>query len=464
MLGRLQTWLGCGLAALLLVAAPAVAGEFQYAQQMTDPGYRSQAVPGQLVSNKASTMNFEARISALEAALAEEEREALQWQDVSGQKWSLKIGGSVFGDLVLYPWVDPAIEGLGADYHQNYFEFRRLRLFFSGSGYGVYDYKFNLDFQSGDATMKDVYVGIHEIPLLGYVRFGHYYAPVGLESQTSSKYITFMERAMSTVIFGSDRRLGVSAYRRSSNAAFYVHYGAFLEGFNNDTFEVVNDNQGVRAEARGTWTPVYTANGRGVLHFGVAGAYIDAPEERVQFRNRPEVHKNKYWLDTGVMNARHYTVLGVEAASVYGPLSFQTEFFYTKADGVRGTDDADLYGAYAYASYFLTGEHRNFDNKDKVFGRVKPNTNFWIVPTSDGPAAGWGAWELAGRWSYLDYTDPSLNNVVSAGQMTNLTVGLNWYWNPYTRVMFEWIHPFLNRNDIGAAEADILGMRMQYDF
>ncbi len=464
MQGMSRIWLFWGLIALQFVAAPAVASDIQYGRPLPDPGYPSQAMPGHFVSSNATTTNLEARISALEAALAKEEQKDFEWQDVSGQKWSLKIGGSVFGDLVLYPSVDPAIEGLGNFYTQNYFEFRRLRLFLSGSGYGVYDYKFNLDFETGDAKMKDVFVGIHEIPLLGYVRFGHYYAPVGLESQTSSKYITFMERAMSTVIFGSDRRLGISAYRLSPGNTFYLHYGAFLEGFDNDDFEVVNDNHGVRAEVRGTWTPVYTANGRGVLHFGVAGAYVDAPEETVRFSNRPEVHKNKRWLDTDVINARHHTVLGLEAASVYGPFSLQSEFFYTQADGIGGADDVDLYGAYAYASYFLTGEHRNLDNEDKVFGRVKPNTNFWIVNTCDGPCAGWGAWELAGRWSWLDYTDPSLAGVGSAGQINNLTVGLNWYWNPYTRVMFEWMHPFLNRNDIGAAEADILGMRIQYDF
>jgi phosphate-selective porin OprO/OprP len=409
-------------------------------------------------------MNFESRIAALEAALADEKKkEEVEWKDVSDQKWTTKIGGSVFGDMVLYPNVDPAIEGLGADYHENYFEFRRARLFASGTGYGVYDYKFNLDWESGSASVKDIYVGIHEIPLLGYVRFGHYFGPIGLESQTSSKYTTFMERSLATVAFGDDRQLGVCAYNNTANDTFHIQYGAFIEGFEPDDFEVVDDNQGVRLAARGVWTPVYTANGRGVLHFGISGLYVDAPDDEVQFRNRPEVHKNQRWIDTGTIAAHSYGTLGVELAAIHGPLSLQGECFFTRADSVAG-GDVDLYGAYAYASYFLTGESRNYDNVAKSFGRVHPNTNFWIVPTCDGPAAGWGAWELAGRWSWVDFTDPGLAAVTSAGQLNDLTVGVNWHWNPYTRVMFEYIHPFLNRNDIGAAEADIVGMRMQVDF
>jgi phosphate-selective porin OprO and OprP len=462
MQGMSRIWLFWGLIALLFVAAPAVASDIQYGRPLPDPGYPSQAMPGHFVSSNATTTNLEARISALEAAMVEEKDE-IEWIDVSNQKWSTKIGGSIFADYVLYPSVDQAIDGLGGDYHQNYFEFRRARLFASGTGYGVYDYKFNIDWESGDATAKDIYVGIHEIPLLGYVRFGHYFGPIGLESQTSSKYTTFMERSLATVAFGSDRQLGVCAFKNSANDTFHVQYGAFLEGFRATQFEVVNDNQGVRVAGRAVWTPIHTANGRGVLHFGASGLYVDLPDDEARFRNRPEVHKNVQWINTDNFAARDYGTLGLELASIYGPFSLQGELFYTKADSpVAG--DVSLYGAYAYASYFLTGENRKYDNVGKSFSRVTPHTNFWIVPTCDGHCAGWGAWELAGRWSWVDYTDPALSAVGSAGQLSDLTLGVNWHWNPYTRVMFEWIHPFLNRNDIGAAEADILGMRIQYDF
>lgn len=141
-----------------------------------------------------------------------------------------------------------------------------------------------------------------------------------------------------------------------------------------------------------------------------------------------------------------------------------TEFLYTSTQ--VGNVGGDFYGAYGQASWFLTGECRNYKRSEGVFDRVTPFTNFWLVRGGNGLDAGWGAWELAARWSYLDFTDgPSAN----AGQQNDLTLGVNWYWKPYTRMMFNWIHPW---NDYNVASAggftdgagDILGVRMQVDF
>jgi phosphate-selective porin OprO/OprP len=49
---------------------------------------------------------------------------------------------------------------------------------------------------------------------------------------------------------------------------------------------------------------------------------------------------------------------------------------------------------------------------------------------------GKGAWELGYRCSYLDLNDAG----VYGGIVVDHTVGLNWYLNPYTKVMFDLIH------------------------
>ena len=90
-----------------------------------------------------------------------------------------------------------------------------------------------------------------------------------------------------------------------------------------------------------------------------------------------------------------------------------------------------------------------------------PEENFWVVRTPNGPCAGWGAWELAARWSYLDFSD------VNGQQLNDLTVGWNWYWNPHTRMMLNWIHPFAHRSLVSPsldAQGDILAMRLQVEF
>jgi phosphate-selective porin OprO/OprP len=462
MQGRIQNWLAGGLAALLFVAAPANSGEVQRPNSLPDPGYSDQWGSGQLVSNNAATMNFEARITALEAVLADEKKEEIQWKDVSGEKWTVKLGGRILGDYVMFAHQDAANLAAIGD-QQNYFEIRSLRIQAEGTGYGVYDYKLQLDFEpeNEEEAIKDLWIGIHEIPVIGYARFGHFKAPMSLEQLTSSRYITFMERSLADV-FVPGRKVGAASYNNALDEAIHVSYGVFFNDIEDNDKQRIDDAQGVEFALRGVWTPVYTANGRGLIHVGGAWRYVDDRDDNVSFNARPETHEEDYFLQTGAIDARDFHVFNTEMAAIYGPLSLQSELFLTRVNPIGG-GEVDLYGAYAYASYFLTGESRGYKRKEAAFDRVKPNTNFWIVRTSDGPSAGWGAWELAARWSYLDFTDPALDDDGN-GTLHDLTLGINWYWNPYARMMFNYIHPFGNRDDVGANEADILGMRMQVDF
>jgi phosphate-selective porin OprO/OprP len=88
------------------------------------------------------------------------------------------------------------------------------------------------------------------------------------------------------------------------------------------------------------------------------------------------------------------------------------------------------------------------------FERVKPLENFWIVDTPEGHCIGSGAWEVALRWSWVDYSGgrsviappgpPPANApfLDLSGVQTDITFGLNWYWNPYSRMSLNYIHAF----------------------
>ena len=79
-----------------------------------------------------------------------------------------------------------------------------------------------------------------------------------------------------------------------------------------------------------------------------------------------------------------------------------------------------------------------------------------------GAGVGPGAVELAARWSYLDLRGTGHAN---GGVQNDLTVGLNWYWNPYVRWTFNYIHSWTKYdNGDATAENDILGIRGQVDF
>jgi phosphate-selective porin OprO/OprP len=135
----------------------------------------------------------------------------------------------------------------------------------------------------------------------------------------------------------------------------------------------------------------------------------------------------------------------------------QSEWFLTTVDLAAG-GPTNLYGGYAYLSYFLTGENRiyeRFGQHGAQFGRNVPYTNFFLVPGCHGS----GAWEFKMRSSYLDLSE------VHRGRYNDLTVGFNWYWTDRIRVMFDWIHPWTSsETTFGATSSDILGTRFDFNW
>jgi phosphate-selective porin OprO/OprP len=126
-----------------------------------------------------------------------------------------------------------------------------------------------------------------------------------------------------------------------------------------------------------------------------------------------------------VLHARDYADIGGEFAWIDGPLSFQSEAANTALELKEGSDPDNLWGGYASLSYFLTGEHRNYNPKAGTFGRVKVHD-----PVNEG---GPGAWEIGTRLDYIDLND----GVAQGGQQYSVIAGVNWYLNDYSRIMLD---------------------------
>ena len=93
---------------------------------------------------------------------------------------------------------DAAQAALGEDAQDTTF-FRTARIGFAGTGYEVFYFtaEFDLAARSGFGTaLKDVFVGVRELPVLGAVQVGHFKEPFSIEELTSSRFITFMERSL----------------------------------------------------------------------------------------------------------------------------------------------------------------------------------------------------------------------------------------------------------------------------
>ncbi|MDK1030696.1 MAG: porin [Planctomycetia bacterium] len=299
------------------------------------------------------------------------------------------------------------------------------------------------DFAGGTAVLKDAYIGIKGLPV-GYLKIGHFNEPFSMNLLISSKYITFMERASPTDgVFAPGRNTGVQL----SNTCFGER-ATWAIGVFRDTGSTGMDTTdgGHAVTGRVTALPIYRDKGRKLLHVGLAGSYRDT-NKTTTYAARPEMHLAPKFMSTGSLSPSSVSLLGGEVAAVYGPWSAQAEVIWSSASGVGSS--GNFYGYYGQLSYFLTGEHRPYKKSTGLFSRVKPKKNF-------GKDGGRGAWEVAGRYSFLDLSDAG----IAGGQLRDFTLGLNWYLNPNTRIMWNYVHAEL----LGIGYADLAGMRVQIDF
>jgi len=353
----------------------------------------------------------------------------------------LKIGGRIIADTVSWD-TDNAIE-IAVGEQTDASEFRQARFYIAGTVYGNVIFKAQYEFAGSNADFKDMYLGIKDIPRLGTVKVGHFKEPFSLEELTSSKYITFMERSLPGV-FAPSRNTGLGFHSTALDDRLTMAAGLFHDS------DGIGDSgdKNLNFSARVTGTPIKDDDR--LLHLGLSWTSRDPEDDLLRLRQRPEVHLADRFVDTGSLAAKGIDVLGLEAAAVLGPFSLQGEYMAASLD-IAGGSDADLSGWYAYASWFVTGESRAYKAGKGVFSRVRPAANF----ASNG---GTGALELAVRLSNLDLNDTGAG--ISGGELDDLTLGANWYLNPSTRLMLNWV----NADIRGLGEANALQARFQIDF
>ena len=397
------------------------------------------------------------RIADLEKAVRQldAEREAV------GKKTSQAMSINIRGQLLF----DGAAFSQDAADKQRYDEQNGLtsrvgRLFVEGTGADIMSYR--VEFEFARLYVEDLWLGISDLPHLGNIRIGHMKEPFSLEQVGSRKYYTFMERSLAEFIHTPPRRVGIMAFDTAAGERITWAAGLFSDapGMN----FVQDDDFGGAVTMRGTWLPWYdeATQGRGLLHTGIAYSHRECFRSTVRFRARPESFLASYAIDTGQIPADTVDLLGTELAVVYGPFSAQSEYLLGMIDPI-GAPEASLQGAYVLLSYFLTGESRNYLKSQGIFGQVKPFENFFRVRTEDGTIrTGKGAWELKYRYSYLDASD---GGRLAGGRIGNHGVGVNWYWNPFTRFMAEYLFSTIRRPDMPSdGHLHIFQVRTQIEF
>ncbi len=435
------------------------------------------------VSHDTMLADIEARLAALESAsgvanVAEDGTECKEVDIIS--KPTHKFRGRMFFDQL---WMDD-LEGAVPQPLENETGFDTIRMGVEGYIYENLKYSVEFEFEGDEVDYKDVYAELQNLPYIGNFRIGHFKEPMGLEELTSSRFDTFMEQSCPTNNFAPTRNLGIMLHNYVGAGENWKWFAGLFRGSSSDMDEDVDaDSNDWAGTFRFAGLPYYDEyNGRCLVHVGAAASARRTGEfggvgGNGAWDGSLELDSRASLLGITLGNpplgaprsSSEFGVLNLEGAFMRGPFSLQGEWFYAATGDTAGIN---ANGAYVQASYFLTGENRGYKKSNMAFDRVHPYEPFFRVRTCDGIATGIGAWELAARWSWCDLDSiPALigTGVTTVGPTVigtqeNIALGCNWYLNPYSRVMFNYIHSITDYTFLGKSEGDHFGMRFQIDW
>ena len=329
---------------------------------------------------------------------------------------------------------------------------RRGRLGFKGKLGEDFKYKTEVDFAEEGVDLKEVsltYTGIDAFD----VKLGHHKPTFGFENNTSSNNIMTIERSTASNAFTSSEILGANLLGGGEDWSWAL--GVFNESAgNSDT----RDDEDISIDGRVTTNVLALANEdtENVVHVG-AGVSHRRPTGNVRFRARP-VGDGTNIIDTGSFAAvDSVNVYNAELGAVFGPVTFQGEYFDTSVNRNGGNSDADFNGYFAQLGWFLTGESRPYKASKGKFGRVKPNKPFSL---KDG---GTGAVEIVGSFANTDLNDAGAG--ILGGESDTATFGVNWYLTNNIRLMGNVVSIDTDENaSVPNDDPTLYNMRAQWDF
>jgi phosphate-selective porin OprO/OprP len=336
----------------------------------------------------------------------------------------------------------------------------QARLTLLGWVFDTGKFKLQLEFADG-FQVKDSWFQFNPLPYVGLITLGNMKEPFSLDELISSGNRTFMTEALPVLAFAPGRNIGVMA----NNTAFDEHLTWAIGGFWNtgsyssfaDAKDAFDNANGFHVTGRVTYLPTHDDGGRELTHLGLSVSLQSFTDEAAS-RAVPETTLiNDYFADTGLFQPDRATSVSIEFAKVQGPWSIQSELMWNRYQA-SALGNPVLTGFYIFGSHILTGEHRLYDPSEGVFYGVIPKQNFSLANGT------WGAVEVALRLSALNLDSQAL----SGGRQRDVTLGLNWYLNPSTRLMLNYVHALVNGRAnppvVDGGRANIFQTRLQVEF
>lgn len=490
-LSKLNRYLLAGAGVIGIMAAGSTGASAQQQQDLQAIQAQISAMQATIKALQQQVQEAQAQAAAAKSAASEKELDLkVKWKgapEFSSEdgKFKFKVRGRIMTDYNAIDQ-DKKITGEG---DISAAELRRARLGVEGVVFYDWKYKFEVDFAGDEVAIKDAFVAYAnwgpEAWETSEIRLGNQFVYNSLEQVTSSRFITFMERAAFTEAFFLDRQIGAAVLTGGEHWSFQTGlYGTTVGEEGGIPGQADFDDDQWAYSVRGTFAPVNrTVNGvHQVLHVGGSFRHRDAGVLRecgqvicaeddlnalYQYRARgADLHLADRFVDTPQFS-KSDDLFVIEGALVWGPFSIQGEYAQLEAEAPSGITTASptYNGWYVDGSWYLTGETRNYEASTGEFGRTKVKNPVF------GGSGGWGAWQIAGRYDVLDLSDKAaaIPGCSECGEQQTWLIGLNWLLTDYTAIKFNFTQSHItggktafNKND--GAEITGFGMRAQVDW
>lgn len=377
-------------------------------------------------------------IKALQEHVAEVEKVKVKMDkkglqvESADKNFRFKLGGRIHADSSFSSGDDYLDDGDITEANDGT-EIRRARMRFEGVFYNDWLFRTEADFADDNVRVKDAFIQYLGLNKYVTITAGQQKQNFSRELQESSNDMMFTERSLMNILNNPtvDRAIGLNFESSGENYVAKVGiFGDSITPARTGTDPEIDNagDEGWGISSRLVYNPIIEKTK--LIHLGVAGNYRQpddtndvAKARQLTLAYETTNMSNLDLINKKISNVSDIKQLGLEASGLYGPFSVGGEYTRMWVDRNQGDDNIELDGWYAEAAYSITGESRGYKNGN--FGYLEPAKPFSLKN------GGWGAWELATRYSSADLNDGDFEG----GELSNITVALNWYINSNFRLM-----------------------------
>lgn len=339
-------------------------------------------------------------------------------------------------------WMDNRVQFDGAVFSKDVYNpigngvtIRRARIAFKAILWNNWYAEIDLDFAGSQIEMKDMIIGYIFDKKNVMIKAGHFREAFGLETNITSRYLTFMERSYASKLDAS-RHLGFQAKHWGNKYLIIggVHFNTQGEAeevtFSQDQNKDLGIDEGYSLTARAVYTPII--DDEKLLHLGVAGTYR-TPKTHTEFpnmfrystRSHTSINRKKYIDTDDIFDLDEVVGFDFELAGAYKNFMFQGEYKFFNANRTGALETVNIDGMYIQAAYLIFGGRYNYNRADGEFTRLIRGKDY-------------GELEVALRYDYVNAND--FDAQIYGGSAEGYALGLNYYFNPNVKFMLNYIY------------------------